>query len=99
MSHYGSIIKGGFDLPGSCAVAALVGTFHQTQGKGIHMFYIGYQMTPVPGKLDELKSRTSRLKEIATSHGAKQIAGFEVAVGPNQGSLFYIVGYKDADAY
>ena len=63
------------------------------------MFYIGYQLTPVPGKLDELKAKISHLKGISESHGAKTIGGFEVAVGPNQGSLFYIVGYKDADAY
>ena len=63
------------------------------------MIYIGYQITPVPGKLNELLERIAGARKIAESHGAKQIGGFQISIGPSTGSLFYIVGYKDAETY
>lgn len=63
------------------------------------MIYVGFQATPVPGKGEELKSYHKQLREIAQSHGARQIAGFEVALGQALGSLIYIVAYEDGDAY
>jgi hypothetical protein len=63
------------------------------------MIYVAYHMTAVPGKLDELMERTSRLKEIAESRGAKQLGGFHVSLGQNVGSLLYIVSYENADTY
>ena len=63
------------------------------------MIYVGYQATPVPGKLDELLTAHRQAKDIAEANGASQIGAFQVAIGPDAGSLFYIVGYKDVDAY
>jgi hypothetical protein len=63
------------------------------------MIYIAHQLTPVPGKIEELLSKASRLTEVLKSHGEKQIAGFVVGLGQNVGSLVYIVSYDDAAAY
>jgi hypothetical protein len=63
------------------------------------MIYVGYQVTPVPGKLDDLLTAYAQVKEIAEANGAKQIGGFTVALGPDAGSVLYIVAYQDADAY
>lgn len=63
------------------------------------MIYIGYQVAAVPGKLNDLLGAHKQAKEIAEAAGARQIGAFRVSLGPDAGSLFYIVGYEDADAY
>ena len=63
------------------------------------MIYIGYQITPVPGKLNDVLNANKQLREIAEANGARQVGGFQVTLGPDSGSLVYIVAYPDADAY
>jgi hypothetical protein len=67
--------------------------------KELAMIYVGYQATPVSGKLQELKACHKQLRDIAETNGARQVAGFEVTLGQAPGSLVYIVAYDDADCY
>jgi len=61
--------------------------------------YIGMLITPVPGMAEVLVAMNSSARHIVESHGARVIGRFQVALGPNQGSLLYIVGYEDDQAY
>lgn len=61
--------------------------------------YIGMLITPVPGMAEALLTTTSSARQIAEANGARPVAGFQVSLGPNQGSLIYIVGYDDDQAY
>jgi hypothetical protein len=63
------------------------------------MLYIGNQIAPVPGKLDELTKVFANGRTIAEANGAQLIGGFQVTLGPDQGNLVYIVGYADDDAF
>jgi hypothetical protein len=63
------------------------------------MIYIAHQLTPVPGKTEELLTKASGLTAVLKSHGEKQIAGFVVGLGQSVGSLIYIVAYENAAAY
>lgn len=63
------------------------------------MIYLGYQVTPVPGKLNDLLAAYKDAKDISEAHGATQVGGFQITLGPDAGSLFYIVAYRDADAF
>lgn len=61
--------------------------------------YIGILITPVPGMAEAFLAMTSSARQVAEANGARPLAGFQVSLGPNQGSLFYIVGYEDDQAY
>ena len=61
--------------------------------------YIGLLITPVPGMTDALLATSSTARQIAEANGARPVGAFQVTLGPNQGSLIYIVGYEDDRAY
>ena len=61
--------------------------------------YIGILITPVPGMTDALVATSSTARQIAEANGARPVGAFQVTLGPNQGSLIYIVGYEDDQAY
>ena len=63
------------------------------------MIYVGYQVTPVPGKLNDVLAVHKQAKEISEACGAQQIGGFQITLGQDARSLFYLVAYRDSDAF
>jgi hypothetical protein len=48
------------------------------------MVYFGYQVSPAPGKRDDLIEANARFKKVIESHGGKAIASFQVAIGQGE---------------
>jgi quinol monooxygenase YgiN len=63
------------------------------------MFVIANQITPAPGKAGEFRKAAAQATEIAKAHGERLIAGFQVAMGQDVGSLVYFSAYEDGAAY
>lgn len=62
------------------------------------MVYFGYQVSPAPGKRDDLIEANARFKKVIESHGGKAIASFQVAIGQGDGDLIYLIAYDDLAA-
>jgi hypothetical protein len=62
------------------------------------MVYFGHQVSPAPGKRDDLVDANTRFNNVIETHGGKAIASFQVAIGQGDGNLIYLIAHDDMAA-
>jgi hypothetical protein len=61
--------------------------------------YVGTQVVPTPGNLQNLLAQGERYNKLMEKLGAKPVGGWTITLGQGQGTLALLVSYPDLAAY
>ena len=61
--------------------------------------YVGTQVIPTPGNLQNLLAQGGAVNKAIESLGGKVVGNWQIAVGQGQGTLALLVSYPDMVAY
>ena len=61
--------------------------------------YVGTQVIPAPGNLQNLLAQGDRVNKLIEKIGGKPVGNWQITLGEGQGTLALLVSYPDLAAY